>query len=148
MDARATARSLSGGRVAVGAACLAATELTTRVWIGDDAGRTGARLLAPALGAREVVLGAAAHAAPGRGAPVRPWTPCRAARDAVALRLRTSVVGNSTTGGLRLTPLDRLPRGAAVLVRALAGNTRLGRGAGALAGGGRAVASDRQGERQ
>jgi hypothetical protein len=63
VDTRATARSLSGGRTAVGAACFAAPELTTRLWIGDDAGRTGARLLAPALGAREVVLA-------GNG---RPW---------------------------------------------------------------------------
>jgi hypothetical protein len=103
VDTRATARSLSDGRAAVGAACFAAPELTTRVWIGDDAARTGARLLAPALGAREVVLGAAAHAALGRGAPARPWIAC----DAV---------------DLTLTLLDRLPRGAAVLVGALAGN--------------------------
>jgi hypothetical protein len=67
----------------------------------------GARLLAPALGAREVVLGAAAHAALGRGAPARPWIACGAACDAV---------------DLTLTLLDRLPRGAAVLVGALAGN--------------------------
>ena len=53
------ARSRSGGRAAVGAACFATPELTTRVWIGDDAGRTGARLLTPALAASEVILGGA-----------------------------------------------------------------------------------------
>ena len=49
VDARATARSLSGcgGRAAVGAACFAAPELTTRVWSGDDADRTGARPARP-----------------------------------------------------------------------------------------------------
>jgi hypothetical protein len=107
VDTRATARSLSDGRAAVGAACFAAPGLTTRVWIGDDVGRTGARLLAPALGAREVVLGAAAHAALGRGARARSWIACGAACDAV---------------DLTLTLLDRVPRGAAVLVGALAGN--------------------------
>jgi hypothetical protein len=109
VDTPAIARSLFDGRAAVGAACFAVPELTARVWIGDDAGRTGARLLAPALGAREVVLGAAAHAALGRGAPARPWIACGAACDAV---------------DLTLTLLDRLPCGAAVLVGALAGNGR------------------------
>jgi DNA-binding CsgD family transcriptional regulator len=49
VDARAIARSLSGcgGRAAVGAACFAAPELTTRVWSGDDADRTGARPARP-----------------------------------------------------------------------------------------------------
>ena len=98
MDARATARSLSDGRAAVGAACFAAPELTTRAGIGDDADRTGAPLLAPALGAREVVLGAAAHAAVGRGAPARPWIASGAACDAV---------------DLTPTLLDRLARGGA-----------------------------------
>jgi len=58
VDTRATARSLSDGRAAVGAA---------------------------------------AHAALGRGAPARPWIACGAACDAV---------------DLPLTLLDRLPRGA------------------------------------
>ena len=111
MDTRATARSLSDGRAAVGAACFAAPELTTRVWIGDDAGRTGARLLAPA----------------------RPWIACGAACDAV---------------DLTLTLLDRWPRGAAVLVGALAGNGRPWPRHWSVSGGGRAVASDRQGERR
>jgi hypothetical protein len=70
VNTRATARSLSDGRAAVGAACFAAPELTTRLWIGDDAGRTGARLLAPALGARDVVLGARDVVLGGNG---RPW---------------------------------------------------------------------------
>jgi hypothetical protein len=53
------------------------------------------------------VLSAAAHAALGRGAPARPWIACGAACDDV---------------DLTLTLLDRVPRGAAVLVGALAGN--------------------------
>ena len=133
MDARAIARSLSDGRVAVGAACFAAPELTTRVWIGDDAGRTGARLLAPALGAREVVLGAAAHAALGCGVPARPWIACGAACDAV---------------DLTLTLLDRLPRGAAVLVARSPGTGRRWPRHWSVSGGGRAVAPDRQGGRR
>ncbi len=133
VDTRVTARSLSDGRAAVGAACSAAPELTTRVWSGDDAGRTGARLLAPALGAHEVVLRAAAHAALGRGAPARPLIACGAACDAL---------------DLTLTLLDRLTRGAAALVGALAGNGRPWPRHWNVSGGGRAVASDRQGERR
>jgi hypothetical protein len=110
VDARATARSLSGcgGRAAVGAACFAAPELTTRVWSGETPTEPAPGLLAPA-GAREVVLGAAAHAALGRGAPARPWI------------------------GLRRTMRRSRPHADA---------------ARPLTARGRAVASDRQGERR
>ena len=132
VDARAIARSLADGRAAVGAACFAAPELTTRAGIGDDAGPTGAPLLAPALGAREVALGAAAHAAVGRGAPARPRIASGAACDAV---------------DLTLTLLDRLP--VAPSCR-WARPPRAGRPSPphwSVSGGGRAVASDRQGGR-
>ena len=133
VDTRATARSLSDGRAAVGAACFAAPGLTTRVWIGDDAGRTGARLVAPALGAREVVLGAAAHAALGRGAPARPWIACGAACDAV---------------DLTLTLLDRVPRAPPCWWARSPGTGRPWPRHWSVSGRGRAVASDRQGERR
>ena len=102
VDARATARSLSGcgGRAAVGAACFAAPELTTRVWSGDDADRTGARPARP---------GRRPRGRARRRPPARPWI------------------------GLRHTMRRSRPHADA---------------ARPLTARGRAVASDRQGERR
>jgi hypothetical protein len=109
VDARAAAQSLAAGRAAIGASCLAAPELTMRAWLGADAGRFGARLLARALGAREVVLGAGALVAVARGTPVRPWIAGGAGCDGVDLTLT-------------LHCRDRLPRAGVLLVGLLAGS--------------------------
>ena len=57
MSPRAIGRFTAVCRVAIGAAFIAQPELWMRPWIGRDADRPTARLLARALGARDVVLG-------------------------------------------------------------------------------------------
>jgi hypothetical protein len=108
VNARAIATSLAAGRAAIGAACLAAPQPTVRGWIGADASRTGAQLLARALGAREVVLGLGAIAAMQRGRGARAWLAGAALCDATDLTVT-------------LLLRDRLPRPGAALVAALAG---------------------------
>jgi hypothetical protein len=51
------ARVLAAGRIAIGAALLAAPRLTVGVWIGRDAAAGGVAPVGRALGVREVVLG-------------------------------------------------------------------------------------------
>ncbi|MGE5636142.1 MAG: hypothetical protein ACM3UV_04265, partial [Nocardioidaceae bacterium] len=72
------------------------------------ASRTGAQLLARALGAREVVLGLGALGALRRGGGARPWLAGAALCDATDL-------------SLTLLLRDRLPRAGVALVAAMAG---------------------------
>ena len=57
MLARRGAWALAAGRVALGAAVLAAPEKVTGRWLGEHAGRPVVRYLARSLGARDVALG-------------------------------------------------------------------------------------------
>jgi hypothetical protein len=57
VDPRAAARVLAFGRIAIGAALLAAPRRAAAGWVGADGRRSGATVLARALGAREALLG-------------------------------------------------------------------------------------------
>jgi hypothetical protein len=59
VDPRDLAIAQARGRMAFGAAFLAAPGLAARAWVGDDARRPGAKVLCRALGARDLALGAA-----------------------------------------------------------------------------------------
>ena len=70
MDNLKIARVLGIGRLAIGAAMMAAPAASMRGWIGADADRVGTQTAVRAFGAREVLLGfLAAHVAsrPGVG---------------------------------------------------------------------------------
>jgi hypothetical protein len=57
VSSRDAGRILAAGRIAIGAALLAAPRLTIGMWIGRDAAAGGVAAVARALGVREVVLG-------------------------------------------------------------------------------------------
>lgn len=81
--ARPAAVALAGARCALGLFALLAPDAAARPWVGaaagaathSRAGRTeaGQRVLARALGGRDLALGLGALLAAGRGAPVRGW---------------------------------------------------------------------------
>lgn len=62
MEPRLLARATAAARVGFGVALLARPELLTGPWIGRDATRPGPKVLARALGARDLALGAGALA--------------------------------------------------------------------------------------
>jgi hypothetical protein len=81
MEARQLGKAIAAGRVLIGAALIAAPERITLPWIGRDARRPGARVLARALGARDLVLGGGALASSDDGLAV--WLAAAAVADAV-----------------------------------------------------------------
>jgi hypothetical protein len=82
VDPRDLAIAQARGRMAFGAAFLAAPGLAARAWVGDDARRPGAKVLCRALGARDLALGLGVVIAIDRGAPVRGWLEGSALADA------------------------------------------------------------------
>lgn len=83
MTARRAAQGLALSRVAVGVALVAAPERATAGWLGRDARRPGAQVLARALGIRDLALGIGALAALRRGDDAWGWLAGAAAADAV-----------------------------------------------------------------
>jgi hypothetical protein len=80
MTPRDAVRVLAAGRVAVGAAFLAAPALAGRGWIGDDAARPGAQVILRALGVRDLILGMLTlHVAHRPGVGYRTVATCAAA---------------------------------------------------------------------
>ncbi len=61
------------GRVALGAGLMLAPGLAGRRWVGDDASRTGAKVFASALGARDVAIGAGLIWALEQDEPAHAW---------------------------------------------------------------------------
>jgi hypothetical protein len=95
MEPREMAIAQARGRIAVGAAFFLAPGLAGRTWVGGDAVRPSAKLLARAFGARDLALGLGVVIAIDRGAPVRGWLEASAlsdAGDAVATLLGASAV--------------------------------------------------------
>jgi hypothetical protein len=119
VDALALARFTAACRVGIGAAFLTRPQLWMRPWIGADANRPQAKLLARALGTRDLALGVGTLAAlSGDRKALRAWLAGALAAD---------------TADLLLTVIERdsLPRQGRVLVAAIAGGGVL-MGAGAL----------------
>jgi len=82
MHARTIARGLALGRIAIGAAIVAAPTRFTRGWIGDVAAQPGAQAISVALGARDVAVGAGSLLALERGRDARTWFAVSLACDA------------------------------------------------------------------
>jgi hypothetical protein len=110
MNDRDRARSLAFGRIALGAALLAAPRLVGGPWIGFDAasGR-GARVVLRALGARDVALGFGLKASLDRDAPTRGW-------------LEAGVVADGADLAVTLSAGEDLPLRGRILVGTLAGS--------------------------
>jgi hypothetical protein len=107
MEPRDMAIAQARGRMAFGAAFLAAPGLAARGWVGDDATRPGTRVISRAMGARDLALGLGTVIAIDRGAPVRGWLEASALSDAADFLA-------TLAGGRALPPAGR----AAVLVLA------------------------------
>lgn len=101
------AERLAFGRIAVGAGLVVAPGLLLRPWIGADAASPGTRLLARAMGGRDIALGIGLLLAARHEAPVRGW-------------LEAGILADATDAAAALVALRRLPKGRAVLM-ALAG---------------------------
>jgi hypothetical protein len=86
--------------MAFGAALIVAPRLAGPTWIGADAEHGGAKLLARAVGARDLVLGLGIAVALDRGAPVRGWLEGAALADGVDLAA-TLLAGDSIPAGKR-----------------------------------------------
>jgi len=81
---RPLARLVAWGRVGVGVSAIIAPTLTARPWIGAQASAPGSRLLARAMGGRDLVLGFGALRALGvSDAEARPWVALGGTADAV-----------------------------------------------------------------
>jgi hypothetical protein len=85
LDGALVARSLAVVRVAIGVTALAAPQVIAGPWIGVEAQLPNARLLARAMGMRDLALGAGALLAlsRGRGEAARDWVWLGAASDAM-----------------------------------------------------------------
>lgn len=109
VDPRAVLRLIAAGRTLLGVVALTRPELPARPWVGrEDAGSTGGRVLARALGTRDLVLGAGALAALRTEKAGRDWAVAGSVADAL-----DAIV---TLGAFR-----RLPKGGRLLVLASAG---------------------------
>jgi hypothetical protein len=93
MDARDMAKTNGYGRIALGAGLALAPALAARSWVGSDASSTGAKVLASALGARDVALGLGVLLALKNDAPARGWLEGAALADAVDFAA-TALAGN------------------------------------------------------
>src|SRR6185312_8543170 len=69
--------------MAIGAAMMVAPRLIGPMWVGDDGERPTVKLLARAVGVRDLVVGLGTAVALDRGAPVRGWLEGAAVADAV-----------------------------------------------------------------
>jgi hypothetical protein len=81
VDQHQIARTLAVFRVLTGGLLLVAPGLPARLWLGESGDRS-VRLLARAMGARDLALGAGALRALTNGEPAQPWVAGGAAADA------------------------------------------------------------------
>jgi hypothetical protein len=83
MEPRKLAMGYAVGRVALGAALLAAPRAVAGPWVGDDARRDGVQVTARAIGARDVGIGLGQLTAARRGFGAASWLRAGALADAV-----------------------------------------------------------------
>jgi hypothetical protein len=110
VQARDLALANARGRMAIGAALVLAPRLAGPMWIGDEAERPAVKVLARAVGARDVALGLGIAVALDRGAPVRGWLEGAALADGVDL-------------AATLLARDSIPSGARRAVALIAGGS-------------------------
>ena len=99
---REVARLIAAGRIAIGAGLLIAPRLATRPWIGKDAARPGTRVIARAMGARDLVIGAIALHTLGHPQVGPRWQKAGAAVDGVDLAATLAARRELPRGGVAL----------------------------------------------
>ena len=107
MTPRLLAQIVAAGRVLVGLMLFVVPTRVTRHWVGATEGeRTGTKVMAMGLGARDVVIGAGALAAvhAGNGA-AKPWLLGSAAADLMDLTATLRAAGDLPTGAVAGTVL-------------------------------------------
>ena len=112
MKLRDAATAIARGRIAIGAAALAAPGPGGRLMFGRDGSGPGIKTLIRMLGGRDLVLGLGVVIALDRGAPVRGWLEAGAVADTVDLV--ACVLAR-----------DEMPRAAYINTLALAGGAAL-----------------------
>lgn len=108
MDPRAIARFMAACRIAIGAGFVAYPPLSMRPWLGRDASRPSAVLLARALGARDLVLAAGTLASIPNTAALRRW-------------LAGALVADGADLAVTLAAGDAVPAAGRALVLSIAG---------------------------
>ncbi|MDQ1397665.1 MAG: hypothetical protein QOG64_2924 [Acidimicrobiaceae bacterium] len=81
-SARTYTRWLAYARIGLGVSAVLAPTLPARPWVGDDADRPAVKVLARALGGRDIALGLGAVLALSHDGPVRGWIEGAALADA------------------------------------------------------------------
>ncbi|MGH9036960.1 MAG: hypothetical protein ACRD0O_14450 [Acidimicrobiia bacterium] len=100
--------SMGVTRAGVGAAFLTLPRTTAAAWVGDaTAAQPGVDVLARALGARELVLGAGLVLAVARGRPVKGW-------------LMAGVVADVADAAVSVAAREELPRAKVIMVATVA----------------------------
>jgi hypothetical protein len=112
MDARTLARTLAYGRIVLGASLVLDPGRSARGWVGDDGTTPGARVMAVALGARDVAIGAGTARAVSRGSGEHEW-------------IVASVLCDAADFAATFSRRGALPKTGAIGVSALAGSATL-----------------------
>jgi hypothetical protein len=112
VDPSDSARTNAIGRAVLGAALIAVPGVAARSWIGDAASAPGAKVLARALGVRDVALGSGLLWALAREEPVHPW-------------LTGAAVADTVDAAATLLAWDSLPRAGRWLVLAVAAGSAI-----------------------
>ena len=94
MSPRAAVRALAFGRIAIGLALVLAPRRAAAGWIGSDADRPGASLLARALGIRDAIFGGMVLHTVDHPQVGRRWLAACAVADAVDFTAALSVRGD------------------------------------------------------
>ena len=120
MNPRLLAQIIAAGRVVVGAVLFISTARVTRPWVGEAEGsRTGTRVMAMGLGARDVVVGAGTLATIGQGGgAAKPWLVGSLAADAMDLAATLRAAGQipaASVAGVALVAGGAAAAGAYVL---------------------------------
>jgi len=105
MDHRQALRFVAAGRIAIGAAMLAAPRRAASGWMGPGAATTSVALLARAFGAREVALGVGTLKSLDSAGPSRGWVMAGVLADGLdavsaVLAIRQVGAGRAVTTGL------------------------------------------------
>jgi len=80
-SAKRLALAVAALRVGLGLGAFAVPDVACRPWVGSNGEGPGRKVLARALGGRDVALGLGALVAARRGAPVRGWVEAAALAD-------------------------------------------------------------------